>query len=207
LNPNTPVRLAVFASGEGSNLRNIYQRIHDGELKNVELALVVSNNSRSGALEVARAADIPSRHLSTRTHVDLAKAMLDVLAEFRVNLIVLAGYMKLLPNEVVEAYAGRILNIHPALLPEFGGAEMYGLRVHEAVLAAHRKVSGATVHLVTSNFDEGPIVMQQTCEVRDDDTAQSLQDRVQKVEYDLYPKAIAKVAVNMIERGSGTTTL
>jgi phosphoribosylglycinamide formyltransferase 1 len=171
-------------------------------MKNVELMLVVSNNSRSGALEFARVAGIHSCHLSTRTHVDLAQAMLDVMYQFRIDLIVLAGYMRLLPKEVVEAYAGRILNIHPALLPEFGGAQMYGLRVHEAVIADHRKLSGATVHLVTNSYDEGQIVMQQRCEVREDDTPRSLQERVQQVEYDLYPKAIAKIAAQMIEYGA-----
>lgn len=200
------IRLAVFASGEGSNLRNIYQRIHDGELKHAELALVVSNNSHSGALDLARLTGLPWRHLSQRTHDDPARAMLDALAEFRIDLIVLAGYMKLMPPQVVAAYEGRILNIHPALLPEFGGSEMFGPKVHESVLAAGRKTSGATVHYVTNGYDEGPIVMQESCEVKSDDTAQTLQDRVQHLEYELYPKAIAQVIEALIEKGFGSTT-
>ncbi len=198
------IRLAVFASGEGSNLRNIYQRIHDGELKHVELALVVSNNSHSGALDLARLTGLPHRHISSKTHADPAREMLGVLNEFKIDLIVLAGYMKLLPNEVVGAFEGRILNIHPALLPEFGGSQMFGLKVQEAVLASGHKTAGATVHYVTANYDEGPIVMQKTCELRADDTPLLLQERVQHLEYELYPKAIAKVAHELIEKGLGT---
>jgi phosphoribosylglycinamide formyltransferase-1 len=203
--PQARIRLAVFASGEGSNLRNIQQRIEAGTLEHVELALVVSNNSRSGALELARQSGIPWRHLSSRTQLNLGEAMLATLAEFRIDLIVLAGYMKLMPTEVVEKFAGRILNIHPALLPDFGGGDMYGLRVHEAVLASGKWLTGATVHQVTNKYDEGPIVMQLICEVRRDDTPLTLQARVQKVEHNLYPKAIEKVATDLIEQGFTST--
>ena len=187
------VRIAVFASGEGSNLRSIYDQIERGTLRNAELRLVVSNNSRSGALEFAREKGIEWKHISTVTEGDeagVAGKILEVLSAAGIDLIVLAGYMKHLPQSVVEKYRDHILNIHPALLPKFGGKEMFGIRVHEAVLASGESVSGATVHRVTGNYDEGKIVLQRTCPVLPSDTPQDLQKRVLAVEHALLPEAI-----------------
>ena len=187
------IQLAVFASGEGTNLRRIYRQLlgHEDEVK---LALVVSNNSGAGALQFAREHDLGSEHVSAATNANIGARMLELLDEYRIDLIALAGYLKRVPEQVVSAYSGRMLNIHPALLPSFGGTGMYGIRVHEAVLARGCKVSGATVHLVTSEYDEGPIVMQRCCAVHDDDTPATLRHRVQQLEHAMYPEAILNVA-------------
>src|ERR1041385_863407 len=116
------------------------------------------------------------------------------LETYKIDIVALAGYMKRLPDVIVERFANRILNVHPALLPMFGGASMYGQHVHEAVLAAGCKVSGATVHLVTNEYDEGAIVLQKCCAVKNDDTAETLARRVRDVEFELYPLAIDLLA-------------
>jgi phosphoribosylglycinamide formyltransferase-1 len=120
--------------------------------------------------------------------------LVELLKENAIDLIALAGYMKKLPDAVVDAFENKILNVHPALLPSFGGASMYGRRVHEEVLSRGCKVSGATVHLVTKEYDAGPIVMQKCCEVKENDTPETLERRVRKVEYEIYPQAIQLVA-------------
>jgi phosphoribosylglycinamide formyltransferase-1 len=166
------------------------------------LALVISNNSKSGALEFARRERIKSEHLSIVTAGNDTKVyeeeFLRILRENQIDIIALAGYMKKIPNTVVDAYENRILNVHPALLPSFGGSEMYGPRVHEAVIARGCKVSGATVHFVTNEFDAGPIVMQSCCPVFDLDTPELLEQRVRAIEFEIYPKAIALLARDKI---------
>jgi phosphoribosylglycinamide formyltransferase-1 len=191
------VNVAAFASGRGSNLAAILARIDDGSLRNVELRLVVSNNSDSGALALARARGIRALHMSSRTHPDpggLARALLALLEEERVELIVLAGYMKKLPPEVVRRYPGRILNIHPALLPRYGGQGMYGLRVHEAVLSSGDAESGVTVHFVDEDYDHGPPARQVRVPVLPGDTPQALADRVLAAEHDLYWRVVDDIA-------------
>jgi phosphoribosylglycinamide formyltransferase 1 len=203
-------RLAVLASGRGSNLANIHRAILDGKVSNVELALVVSNNSKSGAMEYATANDIRHVHISLlKSSSDAPQYERDFLTALEnIDIIALAGYMKRLPDVIVERYANRILNVHPALLPMFGGASMYGQHVHDAVLAAGCKVSGATVHLVTNEYDEGAIVMQKCCTVKDDDTAETLAQRVRKLEFELYPQAIYLLANDRIViQGKRTTIL
>lgn len=120
--------------------------------------------------------------------------MLKVLSGANIDLIVLAGYMKKLPSEVVEKYRGKILNIHPALLPEFGGEGMYGLNVHKAVLAAKKKISGASVHLVEGEYDSGEIILQETCSVYETDTPEILAERIRSIEHNILPLAIQIVA-------------
>ena len=157
------------------------------------VVLVISNNSSSGALEVAKKNNIPSFHLSQKlfnTESEFAERLLDLLNEYRVDLILLAGYMKMLSTKVVKKYSGRILNIHPALLPKYGGKGMYGIHVHEAVIAAKEKVTGATVHLVNEVYDSGEIILQKQVVVLPDDDASSLQKRVLETEHELYPEVI-----------------
>jgi phosphoribosylglycinamide formyltransferase-1 len=195
-------RLAVLASGRGSNLANIHRTILEGRLASAELALVVSNNSKSGAMEFAAANNIPNAHnslLKSGNDVEqYNRDFADVLQSHNIDIIALAGYMKRLPDVIVERYANRILNVHPALLPMFGGAQMYGQFVHEAVLAAGCKVSGATVHLVTNEYDEGAIVLQKCCPVKDTDTVETLSRRVRNLEFELYPIAIDLLATDRI---------
>jgi len=191
------MNVAVFASGGGSNFRAIHAKVLSGELSNVAVVLLVTNNSGCGAAAYAREHAIPVAHLSSRTDPDpaqCARRMQEVLSEHEVELIVLAGYMKLLPPEVVGTYAGRILNIHPALLPRFGGTGMYGIHVHEAVLAAGETRTGVTVHLVDEAYDQGRILEQVEVDVLPGDTPQTLQRRVLEVEHDVYWRVIDRLA-------------
>ncbi len=195
-------RLAVFASGFGSNLAHIHREIMEGRLAGAELALVVSNNSDAGALQYARKHKIPTLHLSlAKCANDLARfefELLESMTDNSINMIALAGYLKKLPDRFVESFECKILNVHPALLPSFGGSGLYGIRVHETVLARGCKVSGATVHFVTQEYDAGPIIMQKCCPVSEDDTPESLQRRVRDLEFEIFPKAIALFAQDKI---------
>ena len=190
------LRVGVLASGSGTNLQAILDRISSEEL-DADVVVVISNNSESFALERARKAGIEAIHWSERkagSPEQFVQGMLSILRTARLGLVVLAGYMKLLPKEVVSAFPGQIINIHPALLPKFGGPGFYGMRVHEAVIAAGEKESGATVHFVDTEYDHGAILMQQTVPVLGDDTPERLRERVLAVEHDLLPAAIAKFA-------------
>ncbi len=188
-----PVNIAAFASGRGSNLAAILARIDEGRLRDARVRLVVSNNSHSGALELARRRGIRTLHASSRTHPDpqeLAQALLDALEEERVELILLAGYLKKLPAPVVRRYPRRILNIHPALLPRHGGQGMYGLRVHESVLRSGETESGVSVHFVDEDYDHGPVAAQARVPVLPGDTPERLAERVLEAEHDLYWRVV-----------------
>lgn len=191
------MRIAVLASGGGSNFRVLEERCRDGSLPGVVIALLVTNNSGSGAAACARARGIEAAHLSERTHPDPAereRALLGLLQSRRVDLVVLAGYMKHLPAGVVRRYAGSITNIHPSLLPRHGGAGMYGLRVHEAVLRSGETTTGVTVHLVDEVYDRGAVLAQRVVPVLPGDTPETLQARVLEQEHDLYWRVIADLA-------------
>lgn len=190
------MNIAVFASGRGSNFEAILSAIQHERLR-ARVSLLVSNKSSAGALELARTHGIPALHLSPQqfpseeAYVD---RLLDVLSEHRAELIALAGYLKKIPPRVVNRYRNRIVNIHPALLPKYGGAGMYGIRVHEAVIAAGERVSGATVHLVDEEYDRGATLMQQTIPVAPDDTPETLAANVLSVEHELYPEVLRAFA-------------
>ena len=196
--PSFPeVNLAVFASGRGSNLGVLAQRVADGRLP-ARIAVVLSNNSDSdsGALAIARRHRIPAVHLSGVTHPDadaFRDAMLGHLESHRIGLIVLAGFMKLIPAQVVARYPRRIVNIHPAPLPRFGGRAMYGLVPHRAVLAAALRESAVCVHYVTAEYDQGPLIASRPVPVRPDDTPETLQRRAAAAEHDLYWRVIAEL--------------
>ena len=184
-----PPRLAVLASGGGTNLQALIDASERGDLS-AKVALVVSNNSKSGALERARKHDIAWRHISSRTDDNPDQALLDALREHGCGVIALAGYMKKLPELVIAAYPGRIVNIHPAPLPAFGGQGMFGDHVHERVLAEGAKASGPTVHVVTAEYDEGPTLDHTPVPVEAGDTVVTLKARVQAAEYELYWRVI-----------------
>ncbi len=187
------MNLAVFASGRGSNLGVLIARVADGRLP-ARIVLVLSNNSGSGALAIARRHGIPAAHLSAITHPDAdayRDAMLALLDSHRVGLVVLAGFMKLLPAQVVARYRRRMVNIHPAPLPRFGGRGMYGLAPHREVLAACLPESAVCVHYVTDEYDRGPLIASRPVPVCPDDTPESLQRRAAAVEHDLYWRVIA----------------
>ncbi len=177
-------RLAVLASGSGSNLQAIRgDLVARGSAASAELALVVSDRSAAGALERARGWDVPAVHLPK----DRNESLDALLAEHGITHIALAGYLRLVPLAVVRRFDGRMLNVHPALLPAFGGPGMYGARVHAAVLQAGARVSGPTVHFVSELYDEGAIVAQWPVPVHHDDTPDTLAARVLAAEHQLYP--------------------
>ncbi len=187
------LNIAVLGSGRGSNFEAILNAAKAGFLPGARIGMVLSNNSTAGILEIARAHAIPAVHLSEKQCASdeaFVDALLAALRHHDTGLIVLAGYMKRLPARVVAAYRHRIINVHPALLPDFGGQGFFGIHVHEAVLAAGRTVSGATVHIVDDQYDHGAIVLQEQIPVLPDDTPASLAARVLQVEHRILPEAI-----------------
>ncbi len=202
------LNIAVFGSGRGSNCTSVLNAIDSGRLCDCRVVLVISNNADAGILDEARRRSIPVLHWSRKMYATdeaYSAAMLAALQEARAELIVLAGYMKFLPAPIITAFRNRILNIHPALLPSFGGTGMYGLHVHRAVLAAHEPLTGATVHIVDEEYDHGPIVIQRTVPVLASDTPQSLADRVLEMEHHILPEAIRLFAEGRITVEPGRT--
>ena len=187
-------RIAVFASGGGSNLQALldYHRTR-GDARCGDVVLVASDRPDAGALERARKAGIATAVLKS-TRVPDGCDPLDLMTRNRIDFVALAGYLKLLPKDLLTELPSRVLNIHPALLPAFGGPGMYGDRVHRAVLQSGARVSGATVHYVDEEYDRGTILAQWPVPVLADDTVKSLADRVLKVEHVLYPRVIDAVA-------------
>jgi phosphoribosylglycinamide formyltransferase 1 len=184
-------RIAVLASGGGSNMLAISEH--------VPLALVASNKAHAGALEKARARGIATAVIE---RYDDASEILGLLREHRIEVIALAGYLKRVPDDVTRAFRGRIVNVHPSLLPSFGGPGMYGERVHAAVLAAGVKITGVTVHFVDADYDHGPIIAQAPVWVQAADTPATLAARVLEVEHKIYPLAVAAVAAGHITLGA-----
>ena len=185
-----PLLAAVFASGGGTNLQSLLDHPSPGSAWRV--GLVVSNRADAGALERAEAAGVPTTVIPTkdRAEADVAAQTKAALQGHAIDLVLLAGYLRLLPSAVVAAFPGRILNVHPALLPSFGGQGMYGMHVHRAVLASGARVSGPTVHFVDEAYDEGRILAQWPVPVVADDTPESLAARVLEAEHALYPLAV-----------------
>lgn len=191
------LNIAVVGSGRGSNFQAILTAMQQGNVPGARICLVVSNNSGAGILEIARTNALPAVHLSQTQFPDeqaFAAGMVNLLHEHGADFIVLAGYMKRVPREVVRAFRDRMVNIHPALLPKHGGKGMYGLHVHEAVIAARERLSGATVHYVDEEYDHGRIVLQRSVPVFAEDTPETLAARVLEAEHALYPDAIRQLA-------------
>jgi formyltetrahydrofolate-dependent phosphoribosylglycinamide formyltransferase len=190
-----PLRLGVLISGGGSTLENLIQRIADRRLRGVEIRLVISSRSTVRGVEIARAAGLPLEIIRRKDHPDdeaFSDALTAALDRGGVDLVLLAGFLCFW--RVPRHYAGRVLNIHPALLPRFGGKGFYGRNVHEAVLAAGQTQSGCTVHLVDNQYDHGPIVAQARVAVHAGDTPDTLAQRVGVAERELYPQVIQTVA-------------
>lgn len=188
-------RVAVLASGRGSNLLALLDHLQrQGPSPPAQVTLVLSDHADAGALSLAQEF---SNGISTTTiQVGSANAaeLVDLLQMHAIDLIVLAGFLSLVPVEVVTAYRGRIINVHPALLPSFGGHGMYGARVHRAVLASGARVSGATVHFVDESYDRGPIIAQWPVPVFQDDTEKTLAARVLRAEHALLPRVVCGLA-------------
>jgi formyltetrahydrofolate-dependent phosphoribosylglycinamide formyltransferase len=191
-------RIAVFASGGGSNLQSIVDHFDRlGERRGGDVVLVASDRADAGSLERARRRGISAATLATPRN-PIGANILALLDEHSVDLVALAGYLQLVPAEVVRRYAGRMVNVHPALLPAFGGPGMYGRRVHQSVLAAGATVSGATVHFVDEIYDHGRIIAQWPVPVLAGDDAASLAARVLRVEHALYPRVLDAIAAGRI---------
>jgi phosphoribosylglycinamide formyltransferase-1 len=198
--PRLP-RIAILASHEGSVLQAVLDATQDNSL-DARVNVVISNNSNSGALRRARNASVPTAHLSGKTHprpADLDLAIANLLRDQQTNLVLLAGYMKRLGPITLDAFAGHIINTHPSLLPRYGGRGLYGLRVHEAVLANGDAETGATVHIVESDYDSGPILAQARIDVRPDDTAARLEQRVKCCERELLLSTLRTLLTEHIE--------
>ncbi len=192
------MKIAVFVSGGGTNLQAIIDNTKDGTLKDIDITLVLSSSKDAYALERAANNGIRSAVVSRKDFDSIEKWDDAVVAEVEksgAELIVLAGYLSLLGPKIINKYSNRIINIHPALIPSFCGAGMYGIRPHKAALAKGVKVSGATVHFVNENYDEGPILLQKAVDVLPDDTPETLQRRImQECEWKLLPQAIRLIA-------------
>ena len=195
------VRVAVLVSGGGTNLQAIIDAKAAGKIPSAELALVLASNDKAYALERAAKAGIESTVLRKAKGEDVnlyGERLLAVLREHRIDLVVLAGFLTILPENVIRAYDHRILNVHPSLIPSFCGDGFYGLRVHEAALAKGVKVTGATIHFVNEITDGGDIIAQKAVEVLPDDTPETLQKRVMvEAEWVLLPQAVETVAKSL----------
>jgi formyltetrahydrofolate-dependent phosphoribosylglycinamide formyltransferase len=204
------LNIAVFASGRGTNFEAILRAIERGKLRNASIGAVISNNADAPVLVIAREHNIPSYHLSQRQFPSEGKfdeAILDVFHRHSVNFIVLAGYMKKLSANLVRQFHNRMLNIHPALLPKFGGKGMYGMHVHEAVISAGEKISGVTVHIVDEEYDHGPIVRQRTIAIDEGETPETLAMKIHGIEHQIYPEVLELFADDRVRVNEGRVTI
>ena len=185
-------KLAFFASHNGSNFQAIVTNCFNKSINAIP-ELLISNNSDSGAMIFAKENNIKAVHISDKTTSNSNQEILNVLKENKIDLIILAGYMKKIPSEVIKAYPNKIVNIHPSLLPKYGGKGMYGLNVHKAVIEAKEKFSGLTIHYITENYDEGEYLLQHQVEVQPDDTPETLQQRILAQEHLKYSEVIVSL--------------
>ncbi|MDD6208710.1 MAG: phosphoribosylglycinamide formyltransferase [Clostridiales bacterium] len=203
------MKIAVLVSGGGTNLQAIIDRIEDGTITNTSIGVVISNNAGAYALERAKKHHIAAECIAPKDFESrevFHQALLAALQRYEVELVVLAGYLVIVPELVIKAYRNRMINIHPSLIPSFCGQGYYGLKVHEAVLARGNKVTGATVHFVDEGTDTGPIILQKAVAVEDGDTPEILQRRVmEQAEWKILPQAIDLIANDKIVVEHGVT--
>ena len=205
------LRVGVMVSGGGTNLQAILDAIDNGTITNAKVEVVISNNKNAYALERAKNHGIEALCISPKdygTRDAFNKAFLEKLDDCQPDLIVLAGFLVVIPKQMIEKYRNRIINIHPSLIPSFCGKSFYGLKVHDAVLARGVKVTGATVHFVDAGTDTGPIILQKAVEVLPDDTPKSLQQRVmEQAEWIILPQAIDLIANGRVSVANGHVTV
>lgn len=182
-------KIAILASGEGTNAERIIR--YFSEKRTAEVALVITNKTQAGVLKRTEKLNVPSLIITTREFAD--GEALKALHRYNIDFIVLAGFLLKVPDTILHDYPNKIVNIHPALLPKFGGKGMYGARVHEAVIAAGEKESGITIHYIDAHYDEGNTIFQATCPVLPDDTPDTLAARVHQLEYKYFPQVIEEV--------------
>ena len=197
------LKICVCVSGGGTNLQAIMDAIDNGTIRNAEIVRVISNNKSAFALERAKNHQIDAVAVSPKdfeTREQFNEALLQAVKEKNPDLIVLAGFLVVIPEKMITEYRGKIINIHPSLIPSFCGTGYYGLRVHEAALARGVKVSGATVHFVDEGTDTGPIILQKAVEVKTGDTPEILQRRImEQAEWQIMPKAIDLIAAGKVK--------
>jgi len=175
--------IAIFASGAASNAANIVAQLHN---VSAEIVLLISNNSQSGIFNIGQKNNINSKLIDHKNEVELLK----ILEEAKVNYIILAGYLKLIPQKIIQNFENKILNIHPALLPNYGGKGMYGMHVHNAVFQNNEPKTGITIHIVNEEFDKGKILFQKEVAIEDCKSAAEIATKVQQLEHEFYPKVI-----------------
>lgn len=206
MSPTTsPLRIAVLLSGNGSSLENLLEHIDSGEVDG-EVVVVISSKTKAYGLERARQRGVPALGVPRKDYPDLDEfndALHAALAPYEVDLVALLGFLSLF--QLRGRYAGRVLNVHPALIPAFSGRGFYGQRVHDAVLASGVKVTGATVHFTDDEYDHGPILLQEAVAVEPDDTRETLADRVMEAERRLVPRAIQLIAEGRVDLKDGRT--
>jgi phosphoribosylglycinamide formyltransferase 1 len=192
------MNIAIFASGGGSNAEVIIKTLPallPEKNTDANIALIVTNNAKAAVLHIAAQNNIAAEiiDVKNKTEEELSVSYLDILTKHNIHFIVLAGYLKKIPTHVIKAFPQKIINIHPALLPAYGGAGMYGMRVHEAVVSAGEKQSGITIHFVDEVYDHGEIIFQAICDLEQGETAEQLSKKVQGLEHAHYSKVIAGV--------------
>ena len=193
-----PKKIAVFASGTGSNFVSIHKQICDGNINGI-IKLLISNNPKAKAIEFAKSNNIDFKVVNKEIVLDKRlheNFLLDALNG--IDLIVLAGYLKMIPSKVISMYSNKIINIHPSLLPKFGGKGFYGMKVHQAVIKSKESFTGASVHFVDEIYDNGPIIMQEKIDVLDSDTPETISKKVLEVEHRILPYIIKKFCLNEI---------
>ncbi|MDR2358626.1 MAG: phosphoribosylglycinamide formyltransferase [Prevotellaceae bacterium] len=189
--------LALFASGAGTNVENIINYFNP-PTKNITVGAVFANNPHAGAIERAQRAGIPV-HIFNRNDFYHTGNVLEKLQEYRIDAIVLAGFLWLAPDRLIQLFPHRILNIHPALLPAYGGKGMYGMHVHRAVIANRERESGITIHEVNSEYDSGKIIFQTACAITPGDTPETLAAKVRRLEYQHFPRVIEEWANSLMD--------
>jgi phosphoribosylglycinamide formyltransferase-1 len=183
-------KIAIFASGSGSNAEEIINYFkNDPE---ITVSLILTNNPKAGVIEKADKAGVIIKIFSRKAFYETSE-IVDLLKEANIDLIVLAGFLWLLPQNLIQDFPNRIINIHPALLPKYGGKGMYGMNVHKAIIEAKEKESGITIHYINEKYDEGEIILQKKCLIADEDTAEDLVKKIQQLEHEYFPKVIEDI--------------
>ena len=191
------MNIAIFASGTGTNAQKIIE--HFAQHPSIEVRLIVSNKATAAVLHKAKAANINTWLLHRHTFYKTTD-ILEKLHSYSIDFIVLAGFLWLIPSYLVKAFDGRMINIHPALLPKFGGKGMYGMNVHRAVKQAGEKESGITIHYINEEYDEGNIIFQAKCTLIETDTAEDIAIKVRQLEHHYFPQVIEKIAIEQLKR-------
>ncbi len=189
-------RIAIFASGSGSNAEAI--ALHFADRSDVQISLVLTNNPGAGVIQRARQLRIPAVVFDKKTFYETDR-ILELLLNQKIELVVLAGFMMLIPEKLIRAFPEKIVNIHPALLPKYGGKGMYGHFVHEAVVAAGERQSGITIHFVNEVYDDGKIIFQATCDLEPTDSPEEVARKVQALEHAHYPRVVGEVVDGIAE--------